>query len=95
MYFHGNKLQGRRKNFLTNSRSLRVTTSALQHVLTTNVNSKENTLVTQHIERYQLSADWILSYGDAKSKYLIIYRLKVDFEISHTSESSMPNLKVT
>ncbi len=24
--------------------------------------------VTQHIERYQLSEDWILSYGDAKSK---------------------------
>ena len=25
--------------------------------------------VSQHIKRYQLSADWILSYGDAKSKY--------------------------
>ncbi len=28
--------------------------------------------VSQHIERYQLSEDWILSYGDAKSKYLKI-----------------------
>ena len=28
--------------------------------------------VSQHIERYQLSGDWILSYGDAKSKYLKI-----------------------
>ncbi len=28
--------------------------------------------VTQHIERYQLSEDWILSYGDAKLKYLKI-----------------------
>ncbi len=27
-------------------------------------------IVTQHIEGYQLSEDWILSYGDAKSKYL-------------------------
>ncbi len=26
----------------------------------------------QYIERYQLSKDWILSYGDAKSKYLKI-----------------------
>ena len=28
--------------------------------------------VTQHIERYQLSKDWIVSYGDTKSKYLKI-----------------------
>ena len=28
--------------------------------------------VTQHIERYQFSEDWILSYGDVKSKYLKI-----------------------
>ena len=34
--------------------------------------------VTEHIERYQLSEDWILSYGDAKSKYLK-YGLKVDY----------------
>ena len=26
-----------------------------------------------HIERYQLSKDWILSYGDAKSKYLKLW----------------------
>ncbi len=41
--------------------------------------------MTQHIERYQLSEDWILSYGDAKSKY----SPKVNFEISHTLESSI------
>ena len=28
--------------------------------------------VTQHIERYQLSEVWVLSYGDSKSKYLKI-----------------------
>ena len=40
---------------------------------------------------YQLSEDYILSYGDAKSKYCP----KVDFQISHTLESSILILQVT
>ena len=32
------------------------------------IDNRHNQYVTQHIERYQLSEDWILSCGDAKSK---------------------------
>ena len=46
--------------------------------------------VTQHIERYRLSEDRVLSYGNTKSKY----SPKVDFEISHL-ESSILYLYVT
>ncbi len=42
--------------------------------------------------KVQLSEDWILSYGDAKSKYLKICP-KANFEITHTLESSTLNLK--
>ncbi len=47
--------------------------------------------VTQHIERYQLSADWILSY-EMQSQNISKYSPKVNFEISHTLQSSILNL---
>ncbi len=39
--------------------------------------TRKTLYVSQHIERYQLSEDWILSYGDAKSKNFKIRSLRM------------------
>ena len=46
----------------------------------------EDKYATQHIERYQLSEDSILSYGDAKSKYLKIC------DVIKQNESELANI---
>ena len=46
-----------------------------------------------YIERYQLSEDWILSYGDTNlSQNISKYSPKVNYEISHILKSSILDL---
>ncbi len=45
--------------------------------------------VTQHIKRYQLREDSILSYRGAKSKHILKYDPTLNSEVSHILESSM------